>query len=676
MRQTHQWRAASVAALALVTLCLPSTNVGRLFVPQVIPTLVGTLSRPISTTTTLYTTRMNAGGPEYVDGAGRVWLADTSGANNYTVPDAIANTTDDTLYQSEAYAQNLSYYFTVPNGTYTVTFKFAEIYFSSAARRVFDIRINGAAVRTGYDIFAAAGGNYTAKDESFPNITVSGGGLAIELAATVDNGKLSAIEIVQTAAAPGGSEDPPPAGTYLRTFMPGGVCPAAGVDVSSSIQTAVNSVPNGGTLVWDCVNAGMAGNVLINGRTDFTINATTGAGPQFIGSPAQYQHQLKVTNCTRCAVKNLTIDGNQRQSYGFVSIANTDFVFQGNTIKNLSPYAGAAFLGRGGVRTKILDNTLQNLSPIFVSGSTNRIQDVNCRGFWMGEGGDPEYSPEIARNRAYNTGHTYIVLSGTNGWIHDNYGEGLVYEGIKVSSDRDYAGFGTTVIENNEFHGTLAGWKLFDNVTPVNGGHFQFGMGGSSTGKESWVLRYNTFDGGAQGLGIVGKVGNVDAHHNKFINQWDTGALMTQNSSLGTIRIHHNYFGTTRAGVRDTPYPIAIQIHADTGTAISLSNITVDNNWISSAWWYGVHLRNRSNGSSISNINVNSNSFGGNGGDAVFIELGGGISAGTISGISVSSNCYTGNGFRFGGGSIFDGRGILSSPSQAGSCSNPSGVTP
>ena len=60
--------------------------------------------------------------------------------------------------------------FTVPAGSYQVTLKFAETYFTSGAasgQRVFNVAINGTTVLTNFDIKAAAGGANIAVDRTF-----------------------------------------------------------------------------------------------------------------------------------------------------------------------------------------------------------------------------------------------------------------------------------------------------------------------------------------------------------------------------------------------------------------------------------------------------------------------------------------------------------------------------
>ncbi|MGB8522602.1 MAG: malectin domain-containing carbohydrate-binding protein [Candidatus Acidiferrales bacterium] len=139
---------------------------------------------------------VNSGGNAYTDTLGNSWAADNSftGGKTSSTTHAIANTPDPTLYQTERYG-DFSYQFTVPNGIYGVTLKFAEIYWSGVGQRVFNVAINGTAVLSDFDIVAAAGAPDTAIDKTFP-VTVSGGTITIQFTTgTADLPKVSAIEI-------------------------------------------------------------------------------------------------------------------------------------------------------------------------------------------------------------------------------------------------------------------------------------------------------------------------------------------------------------------------------------------------------------------------------------------------------------------------------------------------
>jgi hypothetical protein len=141
--------------------------------------------------------RVNAGGGAYTDSQGNVWSIDTgySGGSGYTTTRAISNTTTPALYQTERWNPGLlRYQFSVPAGSYNVTLKFAEIYFSSTGMRKFNVSINGQSVLSNFDIVAAAGGALRAIDRQF-SVSALNGVITIDFIPVVENPKISAIEI-------------------------------------------------------------------------------------------------------------------------------------------------------------------------------------------------------------------------------------------------------------------------------------------------------------------------------------------------------------------------------------------------------------------------------------------------------------------------------------------------
>ncbi len=139
---------------------------------------------------------VNAGGSAYTDSKAQVWSADKdfTGGSVYSTTHTISNTADPTLYQTERYG-NFSYQFAVPNGSYNVLLKFAEIYWTTAGQRIFNVSVNGTQVLTNFDIIAAAGAPLTAIDETFP-VAVTGGQVTVQFTSgSADLPKISAIEI-------------------------------------------------------------------------------------------------------------------------------------------------------------------------------------------------------------------------------------------------------------------------------------------------------------------------------------------------------------------------------------------------------------------------------------------------------------------------------------------------
>jgi hypothetical protein len=172
------------------------------YTPTVTPTPTDTAT-PTPTPTPLL---VNAGGASYTDTSGRLWQADQAytaggwgyvGGQKYSYAIPINGTDDDKLYQSEHYwNESGSYIFDVPNGTYRITLKFAEIYYGSyAGSRRFGVRIEDIYVITRLDIYFESGGRYNALDREFV-ITVSDGQLNLDFVKDeIGSPKINAIAI-------------------------------------------------------------------------------------------------------------------------------------------------------------------------------------------------------------------------------------------------------------------------------------------------------------------------------------------------------------------------------------------------------------------------------------------------------------------------------------------------
>lgn len=161
--------------------------------------------------------RINAGGSQYTDSQGNVWLADT-GFNTGEISSAgngvdIIGTTDDALYQEQRFdgdtAPELTYSFAVPNGDYAVNLHFADNYTGTfgVGLRVFDVLIEGVPVLNDVDIFSEAGGGNRPLIRNVPLVTVTDGQLDIEFIHQVQNPIVGGIEILSLG---GGAPDVTP----------------------------------------------------------------------------------------------------------------------------------------------------------------------------------------------------------------------------------------------------------------------------------------------------------------------------------------------------------------------------------------------------------------------------------------------------------------------------------
>ncbi len=153
---------------------------------------------------------VNVGGPVYTDSAGQPWQADKAyvagswgyvgWVDRYATSNAIANTIDDTLYQTERYGLG-QYVFDVSPGTYSVTLKFAEIYFgTNVGGRVMNVKANGQTVILGLDVMKEVG-RYAALDRTFL-VNVTDYQLLLEFAATSGGAKVNAIRVAFVGGGP------------------------------------------------------------------------------------------------------------------------------------------------------------------------------------------------------------------------------------------------------------------------------------------------------------------------------------------------------------------------------------------------------------------------------------------------------------------------------------------
>jgi glucan endo-1,3-alpha-glucosidase len=110
-----------------------------------------------------------------------------------------ANAAPAAVYQSCRWAPSFSY--TIPGltagGHYTVRLHFAELTWTAAGQRVFNVAINGTTVLSGFDIFAATGARNKAMVEQFTAVANTAGQIVVSFTqAGADNPEVNGIEIL------------------------------------------------------------------------------------------------------------------------------------------------------------------------------------------------------------------------------------------------------------------------------------------------------------------------------------------------------------------------------------------------------------------------------------------------------------------------------------------------
>ena len=174
--------------------------------------------------------RVTTAASDVRDAEGRTWYASggfTGGTRSSTTA-SISRTSNDVLYRHERYGMS-AFARSVPNGTYSVTLKMAEIYWQDDDRRVFSVYAEGRQVVDDLDLFDTVG-RYAAHDRTF-TVDVTDGRLDLRFSADANFATVSALSFVRVASTtttatapavvtsttrPSASNTGVPAGTTLR----------------------------------------------------------------------------------------------------------------------------------------------------------------------------------------------------------------------------------------------------------------------------------------------------------------------------------------------------------------------------------------------------------------------------------------------------------------------------
>ena len=122
-------------------------------------------------------------------------------ANAITIPTSIAASAAPAAVYQDARQGSITYTIPglTPGGSNIVRLHFAELYFSAAGSRVFNVTINGSAVLTNFDIYATAGAQYTAVVKQFTETANSSGQMVITFTAVTDQPSINGIEVLDSA---------------------------------------------------------------------------------------------------------------------------------------------------------------------------------------------------------------------------------------------------------------------------------------------------------------------------------------------------------------------------------------------------------------------------------------------------------------------------------------------
>jgi Malectin domain len=142
---------------------------------------------------------INAGGPAFPP-----FSADTdySGGSSSTTSKSVStsgviNSAPGIVYQSIRVGSSFKYVIPglTPGSAYTVRLHFAEIYWASAGKRVFNVALNNTPVLSNFDILATAGSANQAVVEQFITKADSSGAITIQFTSVIDQAQVNGIEI-------------------------------------------------------------------------------------------------------------------------------------------------------------------------------------------------------------------------------------------------------------------------------------------------------------------------------------------------------------------------------------------------------------------------------------------------------------------------------------------------
>ena len=158
----------------------------------------------------------------YTDTSGNVWQPEVGddGCHPYDNGGAWPNTPDITLYKIACFSGNdIRFDFSVPNGSYQITAKFAETEAVSAGYRLMDLETQGQIVYPNVDIYSAAGGVNKPVDYTLP-ATVTSGALSFVIRHVAgDFAIISALKILPLSLTGGGTTGPPVPPTGIQVII-------------------------------------------------------------------------------------------------------------------------------------------------------------------------------------------------------------------------------------------------------------------------------------------------------------------------------------------------------------------------------------------------------------------------------------------------------------------------
>lgn len=384
-----------------------------------------------------------------------------------------------------------------------------------------------------------------------------------------------------------------------------------GGDDSGAVQSALNALPSGGTLLVPCRAGIGASGVILRDKSGVVVKGVNGGGFLALGVSASRQ-MFRVQGCTSCRIEDLVIEVNNQGTAALAVHGGSDTTVQNNTISNLAYPAQAAIVAAGNRGNRYVGNNISNAAIRY--NSDGSIYDAT-RGIWIGGESSEwwEHNAYVANNRLHNVGGTAIVVHGSNSVITGNVGTMLTWSGAKLCLPADATG--TSRIENNQFKGT--------GDSRYSGGGLQISPQHGS--QESVVIQGNVLED-TDDSAIYTSRGEFRGQILNNIMRNNRYAAITFISPANGVLIKGNQIYNTKSGT----FYNGIRLLADPGLVMrniriegnyiwkisengvlaqtsgsgQIDNLQITGNSITDTGWYGVYLVERS-GAALYNASVN-----------------------------------------------------------------------
>jgi hypothetical protein len=284
-------------------------------------------------------------------------VADTgfSGGSTYSVTTAVDTSQLSGTIPAQAVLQTERYgEFTYTLGGFTagsaqaVTLYFAEVYWSAAGQRTFNVAINGSTVLSSFDIFVAAGGRARAISRSFNTTANASGQVVIQFsrAGGPDNPKVCGITVAPAGPTTQYALSVSKAGTGSGTVAGGpincGAACSANIDSGTAV-TLIAAAASGSTF------AGWSGACTGTGTCAVTMTADRAVTATFTQTGATFtNYRIVSVPSQRCLDINgaSTANGTQAQIWDCNGGTNQSWTYDSS--QNMVVYGNKCLQASGG----------------------------------------------------------------------------------------------------------------------------------------------------------------------------------------------------------------------------------------------------------------------------------------------------------------------------------------